>query len=124
MTINSTLRIMGVGIIVRDHMGQVHAASSKTIHSVQEPVVAKAMGALLAARFSRDLGIQEIGMEGDSLQVVKAIRDPDTQWNSYGHITGDTRWILFFEVLDHWSCKESSQFGSSCTCKGSCERYY
>jgi ribonuclease HI len=91
VAINSTLRIMGVGIIVRDHMGQVHAASSKTIHSVQEPVVAEAMGALLVTGFCRDLGIQEIEMEGDSLQVVRAIRDPDTQRNSHGHLTGDTR---------------------------------
>jgi hypothetical protein len=42
---------------VRDNKSQVHVASSKTIISVQEPVVAEAMGALVAAEFSRDLGM-------------------------------------------------------------------
>ncbi|KAE8125866.1 hypothetical protein FH972_020635 [Carpinus fangiana] len=64
---------MGVGIIVKDNKDQVHASSSKTILSVREPVVAEAMGALFDAEFSRDLGIQDIDVEGDSLQVIQAI---------------------------------------------------
>ena len=94
MAINSTMRTMGVGIIVRDNRGQVHAASSKNIISAQEPVVAEAMGALCAAEFSRDLGFQDVDLEGDSLQVVQAIREAGINWSSYGHITGDTRWVL------------------------------
>jgi ribonuclease HI len=78
VAINSTMRTMGVGIIVRDNRGQVHAASSKTIVSTQEPVVAEAMGALCAAEFIRDLGFQDVDLEGDSLQVVQAIREAGT----------------------------------------------
>ena len=91
VAINSTMRAMGVGIIVKDNKGQVHAASCKTILSVQEPVVAEAMGALFAAKFSWDLGIQDIDIEGDSLQVIQAIRGSDINWSNYGHIIGDTR---------------------------------
>ena len=85
---NSTMRTLSVGITVRDNRGQVHAASSKTIISAQEPVVAEAMGAFCAAEFSRDLGFQDIDLEGDSLQVVQAIRGAGINWSSYGHITG------------------------------------
>ena len=44
------------------------------------------MGALFAAGFSRNLGIQDIDLECDSLQVVQAIRDFCINWSSYGHI--------------------------------------
>jgi ribonuclease HI len=88
------MRTMGVGIIVKDNKGQVHAASSKTILSVWVPVEAKAMGALFAVEFSGDLSIQDIDIEGDSLQVIQAIFGSDVNWSSYGHITGDTRWVL------------------------------
>lgn len=94
VAINSIMRTMGVGIIVRENKGQVHAAYSKTILSMREPVVAEATGALFAVEFSRDLGIQDVDLEGDSLQVVQAIRDSGIIWSRYGHITGDTRWVL------------------------------
>lgn len=41
------------------------------------------MGALFAAEFSResrDLGFQNIILEGDCLPVVKAIKDPTLPW--------------------------------------------
>jgi hypothetical protein len=36
---NPKLQFMGVGVIVRDEHGRVHAAQSKTLTSYQEPVV-------------------------------------------------------------------------------------
>jgi hypothetical protein len=40
--------------------------------------MAKALGAIMAAEFGHDLGLQDIALEGDSLWVVKAIREPGT----------------------------------------------
>jgi ribonuclease HI len=57
-------------------------------------VVAEALGAVLAAEFGRDLGLQDILLEGDSLLVVKAIKEPWTQWRSYGHLVEDARGVL------------------------------
>jgi ribonuclease HI len=59
-----------------------------------EPVVAEALGALVATELSRDLGLRDIELEGDSLLVVNAIKDSGTQWSSYGHIVGDVRYVL------------------------------
>lgn len=40
---------------------------------IQEPVTAEAMAALNAVEFVRDLGLQEIILEGGSMIVVKAL---------------------------------------------------
>ena len=56
--------------------------------------MAVALGAVMAAEFGRDLGFKDISLEGDSLLVVKAIREPGIQWSSYGHLVEDARGVL------------------------------
>lgn len=94
VAVNKNLQLIGVGVLVRDYHDLVHAALSRTLQLLLELVVAEAMGALIAAEFSRDLGIHDIQIEGDSLLVVKAIRESGTQWSSYGQIVGDARVVL------------------------------
>ncbi|XP_059433934.1 uncharacterized protein LOC132167054 [Corylus avellana] len=59
---------------VRDFKGQVCAATCLVQEGSLEPTVAEAMGALNALEFCRDLGFQEIVLEGDSKTVVQAIK--------------------------------------------------
>jgi hypothetical protein len=42
------------------------AALSRTVRPIQEPAVGEAMGTLAAAKFSRDIGLFNIILEGDS----------------------------------------------------------
>lgn len=49
VAVNSRMKTIGVEVLVRDHLGEVHTALSRTIQSQQEPVVAEAIGALIAA---------------------------------------------------------------------------
>jgi hypothetical protein len=58
--LNPKLQQMGVGVIVRDDHGRVHAAISKTLNTYQEPVVGESLAALQAVEFSRDLGLQDV----------------------------------------------------------------
>jgi hypothetical protein len=51
-------------------------------------MVPEAQGALSAAKFSQDLGLQSIVLEGDSLQVVKALVP------KYGQVLDDTKGVL------------------------------
>ena len=84
----------GVGVIVRDFSGKVIAARSLTIQTKQEPVIGEAMGAIYAAEFGRDIGVQNVTLEGDSLLVVKALKAATENLSSYGHLIDDTRWLL------------------------------
>jgi ribonuclease HI len=55
--------------------GLVIAAQSKTINGYEEPVVGEAMAAFCAMEFNRVIGVHDIILEGDSLQVIQAIKD-------------------------------------------------
>jgi hypothetical protein len=65
---------MGYGLIVRDFSGKVFAAACFTTFSILDLVVAKAYAALRAVEFCHTWRFLKIIVEGDSLQVVKAIK--------------------------------------------------
>ena len=44
------------------------------------------MGAIYVAEFGRDVGVQNVILEGDSLLVVKAPKDATENLSSYGHL--------------------------------------
>lgn len=91
---NPKLLRMGAGVVVRDDHGRVHAAQSKTLSSYQEPMVVEALVALQAVEFSRDLGLQDIILEGDSLQVVNVILEHEDSWCRFGEIEVDIKLVL------------------------------
>ncbi|KAL0006362.1 hypothetical protein SO802_013923 [Lithocarpus litseifolius] len=67
------LSCVGIGVLIRDYEGQVVAALSQRFFAPLGPfeVEAKAMEA--AVIFARDVGIQNIIFEGDSLQVYNCL---------------------------------------------------
>jgi ribonuclease HI len=85
---------LGVGIIIRDAEGKVTAARSLTVQSKPTPVVGEAIGAFYAADFGRDIGVQNVILEGDSLIVVKALQTEAENLSLYGHFIDDTRLLL------------------------------
>jgi ribonuclease HI len=86
---------MGIGVVVRDHQGEIMAALRRRVTCSPEPVQAESVGALAAAEFSRDLGLQDLILEGDSISVVNALRSSSPNWSPYGQIIEDARGVLF-----------------------------
>lgn len=74
MAIDSKNRRMGIGIIARDREGQVIAANYHSVCVRQELVIEEAQATLRAVEFSCELGLQNIILEGDSLQVINAVK--------------------------------------------------
>jgi ribonuclease HI len=58
----------------------VYATLSHSVEVCPAPVIVEAMGALQATEFCRDLGLSDLMLEGDSLQVVQAINAEGDQW--------------------------------------------
>jgi ribonuclease HI len=96
-------KLMGIGVVVRDHHGEIMAALRRRETCSPEPVQAESAGALVAAEFSRDLGLQDLILEGDSSSVVSALRSSSPNWSPHGQIIEDACGILFsrrsWEVL-------------------------
>jgi ribonuclease HI len=65
---------MGVGLVLRDHSEQVLAARCMTHPYVFDPTIAEAFAARCGMRLCRELGLQRVIFEGDSLEVVSALQ--------------------------------------------------
>jgi hypothetical protein len=100
-SINKMTRKTGIRVVIRDEEGRVVAASARTIPYILDPSSTKAMGAWVAVLLGREVRSTSITLEGDSLEVVLALRRKDLDNMSYGHLIHDTRVCFsFFNSLD------------------------
>lgn len=65
---------MGVGIVIRNHEGEVVTAKCSTKLYITDPMTAEAVAVWTAAQFIRQLGIEHAILEGDSLEVVQSLQ--------------------------------------------------
>jgi ribonuclease HI len=87
-------KIMGVGIVIRDHMGVVRAAMCLSKPYVSDPVVAEALGAREAVELCRKLGLQSFLLEGDAKEIVSEIASGGASVGKYGSIVDHTLSLL------------------------------
>lgn len=85
---------MGVGLVVRNHEGEVIAAKCFTKPFVTDPMTAEAVGAWSAAQFVRQLGMDQIILEGDSLGVVQSLQGEGNSWAMAGQMLDDVKITL------------------------------
>jgi hypothetical protein len=87
-------RKIGIGVIVRNHEGGVIAMMSKTINFIQDPVTVETLATRRAVEFSRMLGVGELILEGDALQIVEALQSEDGGRSLYGIIIEDVLQLM------------------------------
>jgi len=63
-------KVMGVGIIARDHNGHVRASMCTITPYVLNSTVAEALAAWQGVEFCHDFEIQFIMLEGDTKEIV------------------------------------------------------
>ncbi|XP_028115287.1 uncharacterized protein LOC114313136 isoform X2 [Camellia sinensis] len=80
------LKAVGVGVVIRNHLGEVMAALSERLPFWVDSDCAEAYAATKAVELARDLGLSDIHLEGDSLRIVKVLREEAEFMSEYGHI--------------------------------------
>ncbi|XP_059450984.1 uncharacterized protein LOC132181765 [Corylus avellana] len=85
---------MGVGIVIRNHVGEVVAAQCSTRPYIVDPMTAEAIAVWTVALFIRSLGVENVKLEGDSLRVVRGLQGDEKCWASVGHLLDDTKLTL------------------------------
>jgi ribonuclease HI len=85
---------MGLGIIARDHTGQVLAVLVASRMYITDPTTAEALAAWKMAEVCVTMGFQQVHMEGDSLEVVQALSREDFTWGRYGPLINDAKLLL------------------------------
>ena len=69
------LKAMGIGVVIRDKEGKFKVALSKKIKLPLGPIEAKAMAVEVGVQFTKDVGIRDVMVEGDSLIMQRALND-------------------------------------------------
>ena len=79
----------GIGVVVRDSQGLVLASLSQNIPLPHSVVTLETLAACRALEFSLELGFDKAILEGDSLIVMSALRDPSPSLASFGLLVQD-----------------------------------
>lgn len=108
------LALAGLGIVIQDEQGLIIAALSQRIPLPSSVVMVEALAARRALIFAQEISISTVEVEGDSLQVIRAIRNQKQDRSCMGHIIQDIKQIgscmqtCFFSHI----CKGGQQIGS------------
>jgi hypothetical protein len=92
--VDTKKKIVGVGILARDHMGKVLGAMCSVQSYITDPTTAEALGTHWGVEFGRFLSLNSLILEGDALEVVLALQRDDEGAGSYGSLIVDTRAVL------------------------------
>jgi ribosomal protein S4E len=84
-------KMMGIGILIRDHDGAVVAAQCSTKSHVTDPLIAEIIVVWITAHFITQKGFRNVIFEGDSMGVVKSLQDEEQSWAQAGHLIEDTK---------------------------------
>lgn len=83
-----------MGIIAKDHDGNILASMCSTKPYISDPFVAEVVAAWKVVKFRRELGFQNIMMEGDMPEIVHALQKEGCCWSMYGQLIDDARILL------------------------------
>jgi hypothetical protein len=64
---------VGLGVVIRDHLGKMWAAKSQTRHGFLDPSAAEARATRMAVQLCIEMGIRQVQLEGDAMNVIAAI---------------------------------------------------
>jgi ribonuclease HI len=81
---------VGIGVIIRNHNGEVMASLCHRIHYPHSVEAMEAYAARSAIQMAIDLGVQAIDIEGDSQTVVDALLNHAPCFTLYGNLINDT----------------------------------
>ena len=81
----------GIGVVVRDSLGLVMASLSQNIPLPHSIVNLETLAACRALEFSFELGFDKAILEGDSMIIMTALRDPSPSLASYGLLVRDAQ---------------------------------
>ena len=80
---------MGLGIVVRGHIGEIYAALRKRCMNVLSVEVAELVAGFEAVTFAFEAKFMNLVLEGDTLAVIHTIRSKEDGLSSEGALVAD-----------------------------------
>ena len=76
----------GIGVIIRDHLGELIATLADPVDFVLEPKHVEAVAVAKGIEFAVELALPRFSMETDCLEVVKWTHSEDEDLSATGHL--------------------------------------
>lgn len=83
-----------MGIVIRNNIGAMIAAACDTKERVIQPDLDECFALLKAVKFSLELGLSNIILEGDALGIIHAVNKDMKDFSWFGHIIETIRHLL------------------------------
>jgi len=81
----------GVGIVIRDHVGDFKMAFCKVIHTVDDPELAEALAVRCGVLFAKEHNLQQVIVVSDCQNIIKKINSPLQDRSHVGDIVRDVK---------------------------------
>ena len=108
-TVFSESNQSGVGVVIRDNNEAVLASCSEKLHLAYKPDEVEALAALKAVALARDLGFRKAILEGDSLNLIKALKSIEDSLSLASLLVDDVKRVASsFERLVYSHVKRNS----------------
>nr|XP_023926910.1 uncharacterized protein LOC112038333 [Quercus suber] len=85
----------GLGVVIRDSMGQVLASCSKVVNQAYNSSEVEAMAVGLVLSFAAEIGVKNAVLEGDSLLVVNALTDSESSLSHIKPLINDVKYYSY-----------------------------
>ncbi|KAF5465143.1 hypothetical protein F2P56_015174 [Juglans regia] len=92
--------LIGIGVVIRDSFGQVIATMRQRKKLYPDPLLAESYGALQAVKVAWEIGLKQIILEGDSLQVTKSLAEDREVLSSSSMFWSEAR--CYLNLFDKW----------------------
>ncbi|KAK9988875.1 hypothetical protein SO802_029114 [Lithocarpus litseifolius] len=83
----------GVGVVVRDTNSLVLASCTKPVLQPYKAAEVESLAAATALSFAAELGFRWVILEGDSMEVIQALRENDQSLTPTGLLLEDVRML-------------------------------
>lgn len=98
---------IGIDVVLRDHEAQVTGTLHAARYLNSNSFVAESMALLLAVQLCTDIGLHNLMLEGDALQVVRLLKDKNPDWSEGGLLIQDNFQML--NSMAGWSVHHVSR---------------
>jgi hypothetical protein len=85
---------MGIGVIIRDHNGAILAALVASKQYIIDPTTVEALVAWKMVELCVSMDCNSVILEGDSMEVVQALRNEEVSWGRYSTLINDAKILL------------------------------
>ena len=90
--------ISGIGVVVKDENWLVLGSCTKRLSQAYSAMETETMAAAIALVFASELGVRQANLEGDSMAVIKALKETEYPLSPSGLLLEDVR--MFSQGFD------------------------